>query len=155
MVTAAHCVHNEPKQVWTVAVGEQDSTGFDESEQFLKAEHILIHELYQYPNFTYDLALIQLEEPILWTKYAQPVCLPDRGRDARGLGYLAGWGFDNEIRRGGNPTESLHMAKLPIVENDKCEEWFHSRGKMITLLPEHLCAGHEFGNEDGCQVGMS
>jgi hypothetical protein len=39
------------------------------------------------------------------------------------------------------------------MDNDQCEEWFHSQGKNIKLQPEHLCAGHEVGLEDGCQVG--
>lgn len=43
------------------------------------------------------------------------------------------------------------MARLPIMENDQCESWFHSQGKKITLKPEHLCAGHEEGQQDGCQ----
>ena len=153
MITAAHCVHSYPADVWTVAIGEQNSHSKEEHEQFIGVEEIIKHPDYKFPKFIYDLALIRLKEKASWTKYAQPVCLPSvNSRTGRGLGYLAGWGYDAESKRGGTPTEDLHMARLPIMENEQCQEWFHSQGKRITLQPEHLCAGHEQGQEDGCQV---
>lgn len=133
-------------------MGDQNSNDRDEHEQLIGVEEIVKHPQYKFPKFIFDLAMIRLQEPVVWSKYAQPVCLPDvNRRTGRGLGYLAGWGYDAESKRGGSPTEDLHLAKLPIIENEKCQEWFHSQGKKITLQPEHLCAGHERGQQDGCQ----
>ena len=47
------------------------------------------------------------------------------------------------------------MAKLPLMENGQCENWFASQGKKIKLRDEHICAGYEEGQQDGCQVGKS
>ncbi len=137
-------------------------------------EEIILHPKYKFPKFIFDLALLKLKDTVRWSKSAQPVCLPEviiqtanwsrlknanfsivfpqvgQHRSGR-MGYLAGWGYDNESRKGGHPTGNLHMARLPILENEVCEEWFYSQGKNITLRPEHLCAGHEIGQEDGCQ----
>ena len=55
-------------------------------------------------------------------------------------------------KKGGHPTQDLHMAKLPLMENGQCENWFASQGKKIKLRDEHICAGYEEGQQDGCQV---
>ncbi len=154
MLTAAHCVHSYPADVWTVAIGDQNSHDHEDHEREIGVTRILKHPKYRFPKYVYDLALMRLAEPVRWSQYAQPVCLPDPSqRTSRGLGYLAGWGFDGELNKGGMPTKDLHLAKLPIMDNEQCQEWFHSQGKDFTLRPEHLCAGFEWGKVDGCQVG--
>eukprot|EP00094_Tigriopus_californicus_P001976 TCALIF_01904-PA protein Name:"Similar to TMPRSS3 Transmembrane protease serine 3 (Homo sapiens)" AED:0.05 eAED:0.05 QI:200/0/0.5/1/1/1/2/0/275 len=153
VLTAAHCVHNRPPKVWQVAVGEQNTVKLDGTEQLMEVEQIIEHPDYIYPKLLNDIAIIRIDKPVIWNKMAQPVCLPDPlRRTAKGLGYLAGWGYDNESKKGGVPTETLHMARIPILENDVCESWLMSQGKSISLAPTHLCAGHEFGAIDGCQV---
>eukprot|EP00095_Tigriopus_kingsejongensis_P004522 maker-scaffold532_size145644-snap-gene-0.34 protein:Tk04522 transcript:maker-scaffold532_size145644-snap-gene-0.34-mRNA-1 annotation:"hypothetical protein DAPPUDRAFT_56607" len=153
IITAAHCVHNHPPKVWKVAVGEQNTVKADDTEQLLDVEAIIEHPDYIFPKFTNDIAIIRINKPVIWSKSAQPVCLPEaRRRTAKGLGYLAGWGYDNEFKKGGAPTETLHMAKLPILENEVCQSWFRGNGKSISLSPLHLCAGHEYGKVDGCQA---
>ncbi|TRY73855.1 hypothetical protein TCAL_01904 [Tigriopus californicus] len=153
VLTAAHCVHNRPPKVWQVAVGEQNTVKLDGTEQLMEVEQIIEHPDYIYPKLLNDIAIIRIDKPVIWNKMAQPVCLPDPlRRTAKGLGYLAGWGYDNESKKGGVPTETLHMARIPILENDVCESWLMSQGKSISLAPTHLCAGHEFGAIDGCQA---
>ena len=137
-----------------MVVGEQDTTKTERSEQKLAIRKIIIHKDYEHNvrRFVPDIALIKLSDPIMWTKYAQPVCLPNKGGSARGIVHLAGWGFDQSIRRGGNPTEELHAAQLEVVQNRQCQEWFTSRRKKITLVSWVMCAGFEDGRKDGCQV---
>ncbi len=118
----------------------------------IAVEEVIKHPDYKFPKFVHDLALIRLKRPVVWSKYAQPICLPESShRTGRGRGYLAGWGYDDEVKRGGTPTDEIHLARLPIMENEECERSFSSRGKSVSLTPEHLCAGREEGKVDGCQ----
>ena len=45
----------------------------------------------------WDMALLQLDKPVVYGDYVQPVCLPDQGESfpTKSLCYLAGWGFIN------------------------------------------------------------
>ena len=152
VLTAAHCLYSYPADVWTVTIGDQNSKRREEHEQNIPAAETILHPNYTFPQFVHDIALIRLARPVVWGAYAQPACLPEPdGRTPRGKGFLAGWGFDGESKKGGHPTESLHLAQLPVMENAQCEDWFRSQGKKISLQPVHLCAGHEAGQEDGCQ----
>ena len=97
MITAAHCTHSYPADVWTVSIGDQNSHDQDEEHQQLVAvDSIVPHPLYAFPKYNHDIAVMRLARPVEWSQYAQPICLPDAGArtGGRGLGYLAGWGYD-------------------------------------------------------------
>ena len=53
-------------------------------------------------------------------------------------------------------TEELHFAKLPIMDNSKCQEMYdkvnEENKKNIKIIEEQICAGHPEGMIDGCQV---
>ncbi len=150
VLTAAHCVHSYPARLWTVAVGSQNSYDEADYEQRARVEEIIVHPDFVFPKFVNDVALMKLDRRVKWSEKAKPICLPDRKeRTGRGLGYLAGWGYDGE---GGEPTKDLHMARLPILDNGVCQEWIKSKNKRVTLLPQQMCAGYEKGQTDGCQA---
>ncbi|UYV78005.1 CLIPD7 [Cordylochernes scorpioides] len=48
----------------------------------------------------------------------------------------------------------LQKATVPIVSNEKCETWHHTRGIRVNVHPDMLCAGYEGGETDAC-VGDS
>ena len=153
VLTAAHCTHSFSKELWTVAMGSQNSYDIDDYEQRAGVKQIIEHPDYVFPKYYNDLALVQLDKKVLFSQKAKPICLPDSDRrTGRDLGYLAGWGYDSERRKGGKPTEDLHMARLPILENSVCQEWLESKNKRLVLQPEHLCAGYEQGKQDGCDA---
>ena len=132
-----------------MSIGTQNSV--NDYEQRVGVEEIILQPDYVYPKYVNDLALLRLDEPVKWSSKAKPSCLPDLDRrTGRALGYLPGWGYDKERRKGGKPTEDLYMARLPIIENSLCQEWLKSKNKRLTLKPEHLCAGYEEGKQDGC-----
>ncbi len=113
---------------------------------------VIKHPNYKFPKFVHDLALLRLKRPVTWSSYAQPICMPEpTHRTRKGRGYLAGWGYDEEMKKGGAPTEDLHVARLPIMENGECEEAFKRKSKSVALEPEHICAGRREGQVDGCQ----
>ena len=149
VLTAAHCVYKVETDAWTVMVGTQNSV--NDFEQRVGVEEIILQPDYVYPKYVNDLALLRLSQPVKWSNKAKPSCLPDlNSRTGRALGYLPGWGYDQERRKGGKPTEDLYMARLPILENSVCQEWMSSKNRRMSLQPEHLCAGYEEGMQDGC-----
>ena len=59
----------------------------------------------------------------------------------------------------GKPTDELHFAKLPIMDNLKCQEMYNKYNeenkKNIKILDQQVCAGHTEGKIDGCQVSWA
>ena len=42
--------------------------------------------------------------------------------------------------------------KVPIIENDVCQEMFATAGHNKKILPSFLCAGYANGQRDSCEV---
>ena len=51
----------------------------DEREQVIQVDRIIVHEQYMNMKFNNDIALLQLEKPIMFGAHVQPVCLPHQG----------------------------------------------------------------------------
>lgn len=136
-----------------LVAGDQNSAMMDaRTEQHLHVEDIFIHPDYSRQAVVNDIALIKLKDPVEWTQWVQPVCLPGSLENLKEgtKTYLVGWGYD-DWRSFGEPTEELHSVELPIVSNDQCQKWM----SRINLTENHLCAGHREGKSDGCQVLIS
>lgn len=60
--------------------------------------HIIKHPSYNTDTADYDVALLELTEPLIFTKYVQPVCLPANshvfppGKKC----LISGWGYLKE-----------------------------------------------------------
>jgi len=122
----------------------------------LKAIHV-------HPNFTFgeynqqdydnDVALLQLQEPVMWTPRVRPICLPGpenfltdyKAKFERAYGYVSGWGYTSE----GNLTlpEKLRIVTLGVNNNETCINDEFKKQLMF-------CAGDGLGQKDAC-VGDS
>ena len=54
----------------------------------------VVHPLYSQASLDYDIALLQLSQPVLLTRWVQPVCLPTRRNYVGMMGTALGWGVD-------------------------------------------------------------
>lgn len=46
------------------------------------------------------------------------------------------------------------LFKVPIIENNVCEEMFDQGGHKKKILPSFLCAGYANGQKDSCEVSL-
>ncbi|XP_078232943.1 uncharacterized protein LOC110084408 [Pogona vitticeps] len=136
---------------------------------------MVVHEKYQPSHQINDIALIELEEPILCSDYIQPACLPDGSVNLSSMAhcYITGWGYTQEKceRRGGGeqalkegrhnrfgdddllptakaPSDILKEAKVDLISTQKCNssDWYYG-----SIAIHNLCAGFEEGGIDTCQ----
>ena len=79
-------------------IGAHELSKDDNPNNYIKVVKIIVHETYDrdnlpgYKRFNNDIALLQLERPIMFGARAQPVCLPRQG-DAPQVGskcYITG-----------------------------------------------------------------
>lgn len=169
ILTAAHCVKgliiSAVGRLSIVRLGEWDldtdndcfesktkhgQTFRECSDPVVNAEYedIIVHEEYQdhQTKKQHDIALIRLREPLPFTDYIRPICLPPQGSNPSTGNelYVAGWG------RTENAKYSAKKLKLivPVAGQQQCASKFNQA--RIQILSTHLCAGGKRG-EDSCQ----
>ncbi|XP_072290524.1 ovochymase-2 [Eucyclogobius newberryi] len=163
IMTAAHCFSSTSRESLRsvrVVIGDFDQNIFDEEEQVLLINNILVHEKY-HPTvpMNYDIALLEPSQPIHLGKWVQPVCLPlpdDHSHPDTNC-IVAGWGRTKER---GHLSTTLHEVQLNLVDPAKCKHVLQTV-KSAIFPPQRLnrplpalsllCAGPEKGGRDACQ----
>ena len=148
ILTAAHCLNKRPG-VWRMSVSvfismhcKSEGTGVDDG---WPVKTYTVHERYTGSGNFYDIALIELAEPLKFTQTFSPICFPNfTGYD----NFLAaGWGQKD----GDHPifgtikadTDCLREADLDVVDEGDCKRhWPYLDQDMA------LCAG---GKTNVCQ----
>ncbi|CAB3980174.1 transmembrane protease serine 9-like [Paramuricea clavata] len=149
LITAAHCVGRNRTNI-SLYAGKHRVDERDLHEQKLVVKKFYRHHKYRAGNDfhpgDYDMALIQLKNPIKFTEYVRPICLA--GVDMFEPGHecvLSGWGYTNTtVRRTSNILQEI---RLPLVSEKVC----NSNKSYGGIIPQrYLCAGVPEGGKDGC-----
>ncbi|XP_066578180.1 serine protease 27-like [Amia ocellicauda] len=98
----------------------------------------------------YDIALVELSEPVSYSCYISPVTLAEADGDDFIKGWecwATGWG---RIRTNVLLPEpqTLQKVKLPIIGNKDCQHMYQNRWNIKT---EMMCAGYKEGKKDTCR----
>lgn len=125
----------------------------DSYERSIRA--ITIHPKYSCTKSSFDIAILELDQQVIWSKEVSPVCLP------LAVGFktikpnfpqavVAGWGWTNENTSKGSRANILQKAKVTVFDNQICQKWFKTQGKKTEIKATQMCAGHEQGGIDAC-----
>ncbi|XP_042326815.1 acrosin [Sceloporus undulatus] len=149
VMTAAHCFKDKRHLTnWELVLGATHLSrpGPDAEVRFPK--RVVEHAEYQPYHQTNDIALIELDEPVLCNDYIQPACLPDDSVNVSTMShcYVAGWGFTHEKSK--MTSDILKEAKVDLISVHKCNStnWYYG-----SITDNNLCAGFEGGGIDTCQ----
>lgn len=160
VLTACHCFTDyrstkDPTR-WKVKLGtdplSSESINF---EQVRGVKNIILHPNYwgktvqgvliQPPD--YDVALLELSNPVTFNSYVQPICLPTNGLPfpPGKICYVTGWGSN-----GWNKPASKFLQEAPVrlVSRTECNKKKSYDG---TVPMTALCAGYKDGRIDACQ----
>ncbi|XP_046948202.1 transmembrane protease serine 11D-like [Lynx rufus] len=144
ILTAAHCFRSYPNpRQWTVTFGV--STTFPKQRRGVRT--ILIHSNYNPATHENDIAAIQLDRGITFTKDIHRVCLPEATQNIPpgSTAYVTGWGSQEY---GGNTVSDLQQARVRIISNDACNAPTSYNGAVLSGM---LCAGLPQGGVDACR----
>ncbi|XP_041699880.2 serine protease 33 [Coregonus clupeaformis] len=154
VLSAAHCFPN-PFDVsgYTLYVGRHQLNGFNPNEMSHRVKRIVIPSSYSDPNFGQDMALVQLQSPVVWSAFVRPICLPDAWTLFPGglLCYVTGWGnIRDGVPLGGVGT--LQQVKVPIISSSSCQMMYSLNPPVtVNILSDMICAGYQEGGRDSCQ----
>uniref|UniRef100_H0ZK80 Transmembrane serine protease 6 n=1 Tax=Taeniopygia guttata TaxID=59729 RepID=H0ZK80_TAEGU len=148
VVSAAHCFQDERLAspfIWTVYLGKylQNATGH--TEVSFKVIHLFLHPYYEEDSHDYDVALLQLDHPVIISPLIQPICLPPPSHifEPGLLCWSTGWGA---LKEGGHISNVLQKVDVQLIQQNICSEAYH-----YTITPRMLCAGYYQGKKDACQ----
>nr|XP_012616413.1 transmembrane protease serine 11D [Microcebus murinus] len=145
ILTAAHCFrsYSEPRQ-WTATFGI--NTAFPLLRRRIR--RIIIHNNYEPIAHENDIAVVQLDSNVDFTKNIHRVCLPDATQNipAGSTAYVTGWGA---LAYGGHTVTDLRQGRVRIISNNVCNAPDSYNGGILSGM---LCAGTPEGRiVDACQ----
>jgi secreted trypsin-like serine protease len=149
ILTAAHCVAwGHEILTAKVVVGDHDFGKFDETSDEV-SEHTIskvkYHLNYDESTTDFDIALIELNEPIQMRHNARPVCLAPENADFLGLNAtVTGWG---RIAESGAASKILREVDVKVISNEVCGYMYDP----LSVTKYMLCAGDSKGGKDACQ----
>ncbi|XP_003202311.1 transmembrane protease serine 6 [Meleagris gallopavo] len=148
VVSAAHCFQDErlaSPSVWTIYLGKYFQNTTSHTEVSFKVIRLFLHPYYEEDSHDYDVALLQLDHPVIISPYIQPICLPATSHLFEpGLHcWITGWGA---LKEGGHISNILQKVDVQIIQQDICSEAYH-----YMISPRMLCAGYNKGKKDACQ----
>lgn len=148
ILTAAHCVPYRPVPAMSYVYAgiHRIHTG---PKQKLKVKRVIVHSQYGFPILdNNDIALVELEKPLVFSPQIQPLCLPDPSICLpHGMKCAAtGWGVTDKF--GTQIPDALNEVAVRLIEKEQCEN-IHS-DYQGQLSDEMLCAGYKEGGRDAC-----
>lgn len=129
VVTAAHCFlqsgHN-PNDV-EVRLGEHNITATESYEVTMQIAEMIPHPNYDQPTYDSDILLLRLQQPVVYSDYIIPICIPSELRGERLIqpgkrGYAAGWGRTEHSETAADFSDVLRRARLSITDHQRCGE---------------------------------
>ncbi|XP_069781134.1 transmembrane protease serine 6-like [Narcine bancroftii] len=142
LLSAAHCFKDSNTENWAAVLGVHFLDQLKNNVQKRTIAKIIIHPLAN-PNFDYDVALLELSQPVDYTNFVQPACLPVAVTSISGRRCTAiGWGKTSE---NGLPSNELLKTEVKVYNNTQCQRY------MPKITEHMICAGVPEGGKDACQ----
>ncbi|NXD23456.1 ACRO protein, partial [Spelaeornis formosus] len=95
VLTAAHCFDKfENISMLYVVIGATQLTQLGPGAQGRNVKKVVKHRLYKRIDYRYDIALLQLDQPVQCSSYIQLACVPNATLRVSELQncWIAGWG---------------------------------------------------------------
>ena len=86
LLTAAHCFNEYKATDFRAVTGAHNLTNYNGSEQFRSLRHVIKHENYNTTTWDNDIAILVLNESLVFDNFTKPVAIWEGGaRDKRKL----------------------------------------------------------------------
>ncbi|XP_029466648.1 transmembrane protease serine 9 [Rhinatrema bivittatum] len=146
LVSAAHCFNFTKEEYVTAYVGTNSLSGAGAGTVKAAIKRVVRHPGYNPVTLDFDAAVLELQQPLAFSRYIQPVCLPSALQKLP-TGWkcmISGWG---NIREGNaSKPEALQKAAVRIIDQKICSVLYN-----FSITDRMICAGFLDGKVDSCQ----
>uniref|UniRef100_A0A8C5WIB3 Peptidase S1 domain-containing protein n=1 Tax=Leptobrachium leishanense TaxID=445787 RepID=A0A8C5WIB3_9ANUR len=157
VLSAAHCFkYPSIPSYYTISLGMYRLGGSNPHGVTVEVERIIKHLQYTYTGDRGDITLVKLKNPVTFTDYIQPICLPTVSiAFPSGVRcWVTGWGTRSS---GGDvpSVNTLQEVMTPLIDYKQCDQMYHigsSTSSFTTIIQEEkICSGYKEGGKDSCQ----
>jgi len=134
VLTAAHCLEDEPQQGLYVVAGEWDVRSNSGNEQTRRSAKWVDHPRYNIYNSDFDIGLVKLESPMDMNACVGTVCLPETDVAPGSTCWITGWGA---LSWGGKSPNILQEAQVSVLSNEECKKTGYRSSQITDSM---LCA---------------
>ncbi|XP_077773293.1 serine protease 27-like [Podarcis muralis] len=156
VLTAAHCFPKTSKlSHFQANLGNYQLLNPEPNAKWLKLSQVIVNKHYAGDGTSGDIALVQLEHPVRFTKSILPACLPDaKVQIPNGtLCWVTGWGapqYGATLRA----PKTLQQLQVPLIDTRSCDAMYHiGTGippSIRQIQDDMICAGYAKGEKDAC-----
>ncbi|KAM3916900.1 serine protease 33-like [Leptodactylus fuscus] len=157
VLTAAHCfMFSSNASDYIVGLGQYQLQNTSAHQFLSSVRRIFVNTLYSGSATPGDIALIELSNPITYTEYILPVCVPTTSMNfSEGTNcWVTGWGTTGSGVNLPYP-QTLQQVMVPIISNRACDQMYHINSVISAnerIIPtDQICAGYQAGQKDSCQ----
>ncbi|XP_030800147.1 acrosin-like [Camarhynchus parvulus] len=149
VLTAAHCFDGMSNaSLVYVVIGATQFTQPGPGAAVRNVKQVVLHQYYNPTDYSYDIALMQLDHPVQCSSYIQLACVAEPTLSVYKLTncWVAGWG--STAARSELQPDHLQEAKVQLINLQVCNstDWYAG-----AIFAHNVCAGYPQGGIDTCQ----
>lgn len=147
ILTAAHCAVDTPAEDILVVAG---ANRLDGGAVRRNVRRIIVHKDYAAATHDQDVALLELQEPLVLGPSVRAIPLVSAAEEPAILAdgnllVVTGWGLTTE---NGSTVRDLRFVRIPFVPRATCNRPLAYDGQITDNM---ICAGRMAGGADSCQ----